>query len=267
VETDLTTERTESAPSQTELVRRYFSAAKEYAQLYEETSPSALFFNERLQRVLEFLAPIGSGRVLDVGCGPGVLLSRLASRPLEIFGLDLSPEMIAAAKARAAGLGVSLAVGRLEYLPYLDSSFDVALGLGVLEYLPDQRAALFEIARVAKPGAIVILSMVNKLSLYRWWERSVYRVWKWLRSPGHRSASPEPRMWLQSRKSLARMMEAAKLEPFDVTYFDPNVCVAPFDSKFPKQASALNSWVKLNCSYWLFPVVHTAFLMRARRRP
>jgi hypothetical protein len=108
--------------------------------------------------------------------------------------------------------------------------------------------------------------MVNKVSLYRWSERSVYRAWKWLKSPGHRSANPEPRMWLQSRRSLSRMMEAAKLAPLDVAYFDPNVCVAPLDSKFPRQAAALNSWVKRNCGDWLFPVVHTAFLMRARRR-
>jgi ubiquinone/menaquinone biosynthesis C-methylase UbiE len=185
---------------------------------------------------------------------------------LEVFGLDLTPEMIAEAKIRTAGCNVNLAVGQLEQLPYRDKSFDVILALGVLEYLPDQSAALIEIARVAKPDAVVILSMVNKLSLYRWWERYVYGYWKRFKShiAGHNTRQ-EPAMWLQSEKSLTRLMKTRQLEPIDTVYFDLNVCVAPFDLKYPRQASALNRWASMHFARWFFPVVHTGFLIRARK--
>ena len=255
-----------SGLSQTELARRCFSAAKEYAQLYEGSTPQAIFFNERLRLVLEFLAPIGNGRVLEIGCGPGVLLDRLTGGRWELFGLDLSPEMIAEARLRTAGFNVDLKVGQLEQLPYSDKSFDVILALGVMEYLPDPGAALIEIARVAKPHAVVILSMVNKLSLYRWWERFVYGYWRSFKSHiAGRSTRQEPGMWLQSKKSLTKLMKARQLEPIEVVYFDLNVCVAPFDLKYPEQASALNRWVRIHSARWFSPVAHTGFLIRARK--
>jgi len=254
------------ALSQAELVRRGFSAAEGYAQLYEGSTPHAAFFNERLRLVLEFLAPIANGRALEVGCGPGILLKRLAGTPLEVFGLDLTPEMIAEAKIRTAGCNVNLAVGQLAQLPYRDNSFDVILVLGVLEYLPDQSAALIEIARVAKRDAVVILSMLNKHSLYRWWERVVYGSWNRFKSHiAGRGTRQEPAMWLHGQKSLTKLMKARQLEPIDAIYFGLNVCVAPFDLKYPEQASALNRWARMRSARWFFPVVHAGFLIRARK--
>jgi ubiquinone/menaquinone biosynthesis C-methylase UbiE len=252
--------------TQTELIRRCFSAAQEYADAYDSSAQSP-FFNERLRLVLNFLAPIESGKLLDVGCGPGILLNRLIDGPLEISGIDLCPEMIAEAGARTAGRA-NLRIGQLEHLPYEDKTFDVIVGLGVLEYLSDQRAALSEMARVAKPGATVILSMVNRVSLYRRWERLVFNPWCTLRSGGRvRSEYPEPRMWLQGAKSLVRMMADCHLQPIDVVYYDFNVCVAPFDLKFPKQASVLNDRARRYCARRLFPFVHTAFLVKACMSP
>lgn len=83
--------------------------------------------------------------------------------------------MIRAAKALTTEQTSSLAVGRLEQLPYPDNSFDVILALGVLEYLPQLDAGLIEIARVAKPGAVIIVSMLNPQSLYRSWERYIQK--------------------------------------------------------------------------------------------
>jgi len=252
--------------TQTELVRLCFSAAGEYAKAYDGSTPQSLFFNERLRLVLDLLAPLGSGKLLDVGCGPGMLLSRLSGGPLDIFGIDLSPEMIVEAQARTAGKA-KLTVGQLEHLPYQAQTFDAVIGLGVLEYLADQRVALSEMARVAKPHSLVILSMVNRLSLYRCWERLIAKPWYWVRSHARgRKTRPEPRMWLQSERSLSQMMKDCQLEPVDVIYYDLNLCVVPFDSKYPKKASALNGWLRRHCVRWLFPFVHTAFLVTARRR-
>jgi len=251
--------------TQAELVRLCFSAAEEYAHLYEGSAPHARFFNDRLRLVIGRLASVRSGKLLDVGCGPGMVLDRLAGGPLEIFGIDQSPEMIAEARARTAGQA-NMTVGRIEHLPYQDHSFDVVVGLGVLEYLPDQRRALGEVARVAKPNSLVILSMVNKISLYRCWERSIDKPLRKLitRIYGD-SMRPEPTMKLHSGSSLTRLMKDCRLDPLEFVYYDLNICLTPLDSKYPKQAVAANEWLKLHCFSLLFPLMYTAFLVMARR--
>jgi len=174
--------------------------------------------------------------------------------------------MIAEARKRTADCAVHLVVGQLEKLPYHDMSLDVVLGLGILEYLPDQNIGVLEIARIAKPNATVILSMVNKASLYRAWERFLCKPWKTFKSRmRHRSVSPEPSMLLQSPKSLARLMKVHHLDSVEVVYYDLNVCVAPFDSRYPKLALVLNRWIRPYSTGSLSPAVHTAFLMKARK--
>jgi 2-polyprenyl-3-methyl-5-hydroxy-6-metoxy-1,4-benzoquinol methylase len=246
------------------LVAQAFSGAKAYGQLYEGATPVAHFFNQRLERVLEFLGPIESGKALDVGCGPGILLTRLGGRQLQLFGLDSSPEMIAEAKARNAGHNVSLTVGRLEQLPFRPASFDVIIVLGVLEYLPDLRASLKEIARLAKPNAVVIASMLNRLSLCHLWDRFIWRPWKSLR---HllRGRRTEPTLWLHGQRSLLMMMKGCQLETVDAVYFNLNVCVPPFDSKYPKRALALNRWVEAHGGRWFRRMLHTGFIVKARK--
>lgn len=253
--------------SQDELVRHWFADAKGYARLYEGSTPVALLFNERLRCVVDLVAPARDGRVLEVGCGPGLLLTRLGDGQFQLFGLDCSPEMITEAKARTAGLRVNLVVGRVEQLPFRVASFDVILALGVLEYLPDLRVSLMEIARLAKPNAFIIVSMLNRLSLYRLWERFIYTSWgvlgHWLR--GRRMAL-EPALWLCGQKSMMRMMQACQLEPVDVVYYGLNICVRPFDRKYPKHGSALNRWLEAHCGRRFLRALDIGFILTARKK-
>jgi ubiquinone/menaquinone biosynthesis C-methylase UbiE len=227
-------------------VRHNFAGAIEYARLYEGSGSCAQFFNERLRQVLEVIAPLSGGKVLEVGCGPGILLSRLGSTKLELYGLDCCPEMITEAKERTAGASVRLTVGRVQQLPFEDQSFDVVLALGVLEYLPEVTAGLNEIARVAKPNAVIVVSMLNVLSLYRLWERFIYfPSWRDLRFLRQRKKEVKPLLCLHRRKSLMNMMKACHLEPVDARYYDVNVGVPPFDSEYPQSIKILNRWVAL----------------------
>lgn len=251
---------------QDELVRRDFAGAAEYAHLYEGSASYAQFFNERLRRVLEAIAPLSGGKVLEVGCGPGILLSRLRSSKLELYGLDRCPEMIAEAKKRTAGASVKLTVGRGQQLPFEDQSFDVVLALGVLEYLPELKEGLNEIARVAKPNAVIVVSMLNVLSLYRSWERFVYFPWRDSRFVLHRKTDAKPLLRLHSRKSLVGLMRTCDLEPLDVTYYDVNICVPPFDSQYPQRTATLNRWIEVHSGRWSSSLVHTAFILTARRQ-
>jgi ubiquinone/menaquinone biosynthesis C-methylase UbiE len=216
--------------------------------------------------VLELIAPFSHGKVLEVGCGPGVLLSRLGSPELDLYGLDCCPEMIAEAKKRTAGTKVRLTVGLMQQLPFKDQSFDLVLALGVLEYLPQLSEGLNEIARVAKPNAVIVVSMLNVLSVYDLWQHSLYsplRNNSWLLR--QRKREIKPLLFLHPRKSLMRIMRACNLEPVKVKYFDANICVPPFDSEYPQRARMLNRWVEGHSGPWSSLFLHRAFLVKARR--
>ncbi len=101
------------------------------------------------------------GKILELGCGTGLILSRLAAVADEAHGIDLSEGMIA--KARAQGLDVK--VGSVTDLPYPDGTFDFVYSFKVLSHVPDIGRALAEAARVTRPGGHLALEFYNPLSL------------------------------------------------------------------------------------------------------
>ncbi len=94
--------------------------------------------------------------VLDVGTGPGVLLVELARlRPdLALTGLDLSPDMVAAASKNLGARG-TVQVGDVTDLPFADGSFDLIVSSLSLHHWEDPEAAVPQLARVLRPGGAV----------------------------------------------------------------------------------------------------------------
>jgi 2-polyprenyl-3-methyl-5-hydroxy-6-metoxy-1,4-benzoquinol methylase len=103
-----------------------------------------------------------SGRdVLDVGCNTGYGTIRFARVARRVVGVDVSPRAIEAARERASD-------GRPEFLetsgfdlPFPAGTFDLVTSFQVLEHVPDAPAFLRELARVARPGGMVILATPN----------------------------------------------------------------------------------------------------------
>jgi ubiquinone/menaquinone biosynthesis C-methylase UbiE len=98
--------------------------------------------------------------VLDVGCGPGSITCDFADlvAPAQVIGLDRSADVVAHAAELAAGRGVEnveFRTGNIYDLDFPDESFDLVHAHQVLQHLTDPVAALREMRRVAKPGAIV----------------------------------------------------------------------------------------------------------------
>lgn len=135
--------------------------------------PFAEDFQEERNEALLALAPTGAeGRVLDLGCGTGLMLDRLAVRFARVVGVDLSGEMLAGydrARPRAAGTGVvSLARTDITALPFAAGTVDVVLCRSVLHHMDDEVAVLREIRRVLRPsGRLVVGEPANDNPLFR----------------------------------------------------------------------------------------------------
>ncbi|WP_329034341.1 methyltransferase domain-containing protein [Streptomyces sp. NBC_00178] len=98
----------------------------------------------------------GSSRVLDLGCGDGLLLEHLAaSQERHLAGVDLSPESVALARRRPALSGARLEQGRAQQLPFADGSFDACVSHMALMLMADIEQVAAEVARVLSPGGVL----------------------------------------------------------------------------------------------------------------
>ncbi len=111
---------------------------------------------------LELCERYGRGRsMLECGCGTGLLLERMAAFAKEAKGIDLSPGMLELAKTR----GLDVTVGSVTELPFEDDRFDVTCSFKVLAHVEDIAKGLSEMARVTKPGGVMLCEFYNALSL------------------------------------------------------------------------------------------------------
>jgi len=109
---------------------------------------------------LDAALPPRIGRLLDIGCGTGGLLERLAGRIEEGLGVDASRDMLALARTRLAERGlshVSVRQADMYRLPIADAAFDAVTLQMVLHYAEDPAVALAEAARVLKPGGVMVI--------------------------------------------------------------------------------------------------------------
>jgi SAM-dependent methyltransferase len=98
---------------------------------------------------------------LEVGCGTGLILERVARDARRACGVDLSPGMLARARAR----GLEVAEGSATALPFADASFDVTYSFKVLAHVPAWEQSLAEMRRVTRPGGHMIFDIYNRRSL------------------------------------------------------------------------------------------------------
>jgi 2-polyprenyl-6-hydroxyphenyl methylase/3-demethylubiquinone-9 3-methyltransferase len=110
-------------------------------------------------------APLAKARVLDVGCGGGLLSEGLAERGADVLGIDLGGENIAAAQAHAAARGVRVdyrCVDVEKIAADAAGSFDVVTCLEMLEHVPDPSRIVAACATAARPGGTVFFSTINR---------------------------------------------------------------------------------------------------------
>jgi arsenite methyltransferase len=105
--------------------------------------------------------------VLDVGSGAGtdsLVAAQMVASEGRVTGIDMTPEMLAKAKAAAVEMkatNVEFVAGEAEKLPFEDESFDVVISNGVIDLTPDKDAVFSEIHRVLRPGGRIQIADVT----------------------------------------------------------------------------------------------------------
>lgn len=156
-------------------VDRYFDAVSRYwIDVYGSPDLEGLVYRRRMAAALTWARELGlarGARVLDVGCGAGLLTIALADLGLRVTGTDSSPEMVRTATENIAQRGAqgSIEVRQADAhgLPFEADEFELVTALGLLPWLHDPASAVRELGRVLAPRGTMILTADNRLRLNR----------------------------------------------------------------------------------------------------
>ncbi len=160
---------------------------------------------QRARRVGRLRSP---GRVLDVGCGRGVMLAALRDMGWQVVGTEVSAE---AARHARDHLGIEVHAVDLTDLPHQHSHFDAITFWHVLEHLPDAGGAIRRARALLRPGGLLVVAVPNMDSLEACLAGP---AWFHLDVPRHLFDFPESALWqlLDEQGFLIRRVRRLSLE-------------------------------------------------------
>jgi 2-polyprenyl-6-hydroxyphenyl methylase/3-demethylubiquinone-9 3-methyltransferase len=226
----LTIDRTRPVPpARSSIDNEYYEGMDEL--WWDPAGPAAILHAINRPRVDFYRKALGDltgRRVLDAGCGGGLVARELAAAGAEVVGVDRSLGSLGVARRavrRRGPEGVPRSIGsfrptqgRLERLPFAGGSFDAVVAADVLEHLPDLPAAVAELARVLAPGGSFVFDTVNRTP---WsWFTAVFGLEQVLRMVPR--GTHDWRLFIRPAE-LDRLLRRAGLAPVELCGLAPQI--------------------------------------------
>lgn len=243
---DFTVARAPLVNSGDPVVRFFDSRARNYNREYDDETPAGYALRIRREKVMRLFDQPG-GRVLDVGCGPGIMAAETIQRGCEFWGLDPSSGMISICHDRFAGeRRAHFIAGDAINLPLTNDFFDAVMCMGVIDALRDRARAVREMLRVLRPGGTLLLTFTNSRSPYSWWKKDVFYplVSKYHALKARVEGQPGASVMqlggntrtLYSERAARQLVESLGAEVVEVTPYHFNLFLSPLDEIMPRLA-------------------------------
>lgn len=140
-----------------ELASRWWDKNSEFKPLHD--------INPLRANWIDNLAPVAEQKVLDVGCGGGILTEALAQRGAQVTGIDMGDAPLGVAKLHQLESGLSIDYQKStaeDFAKNHENAFDVVTCLEMLEHVPDPSSVVRACAQMVKPGGHVFFSTINR---------------------------------------------------------------------------------------------------------
>ena len=140
-----------------ELASRWWDTNSEFKPLHD--------INPLRANWIDNLAPVAEKKVLDVGCGGGILAESLAQRGAQVTGIDMGDAPLGVAKLHQLESGLSIDYQKStaeDFAKQHENAFDVVTCLEMLEHVPDPSSVVQACAKMVKPGGHVFFSTINR---------------------------------------------------------------------------------------------------------
>ena len=140
-----------------ELASRWWDKNSEFKPLHD--------INPLRANWIDNIAPVAEKKVLDVGCGGGILSESLAQRGADVTGIDMGDAPLGVAKLHQLESGLSISYQKStaeDFAKNHENTFDIVTCLEMLEHVPDPSSAINACAKMVKPGGTVFFSTINR---------------------------------------------------------------------------------------------------------
>ena len=140
-----------------ELASRWWDKNSEFKPLHD--------INPLRANWIDNLAPVAEKKVLDVGCGGGILAEALAQRGAEVTGIDMGDAPLGVAKLHQLESGLSIDYQKStaeDFAKDHENTYDIVTCLEMLEHVPDPSSVVRACAKMVKPGGHVFFSTINR---------------------------------------------------------------------------------------------------------